>query len=439
MLFRESAPAHRDSFSYTVTGLRPWSQYEFSIRAHNPAGHTSSPWVAVTTKQAPPRGLAPPTVRYIKEQPSKVWVAWTPPSEPNGILQSYRIHRNNVSFSFSFDPTVLNYTDEDLLPFSTYRCVFFCLQIRWWCVARHHVFPPAVFSFSFAITACTSEGCITSAHTNITTLEAAPASVEPPTVDSFSSTSMDVSWSKPLTQTGDVTQYTLKLNNQPSYRGTNQNTVLSGLQPHTAYQLVLSACTNGGCTTSTPITVVTEEAPPTNLSAPTLKVNWLVKKISRSTIYSKTMHTKHVKTVFFTFLTMIRCRWQVLSPWRLAGLHQNIQMVSSVGMSSAEMVKSSMSAQRRATTTLRFHQMWNTVTPSGPTTAKVQRAARQPLQRLTRQPHLESVCQRWRPWDQTRFLRCLFSLTSHLLFQPVSCSWLFALPGESAVEFSSSP
>lgn len=127
--------------------------------------------------------------------------------------------------------------------------------------------------FSFAIIGCTSEGCVTSAHTNITTPEAPPASVEPPRVDAFSSTSMDISWSKPLTQNGEVTEYLLKLNNEQSYQGTRQNTVLSDLQPHTAYQLVLLACTNGGCTTSTPISVVTEEAPPTNLPPPTLKVN----------------------------------------------------------------------------------------------------------------------------------------------------------------------
>lgn len=126
--------------------------------------------------------------------------------------------------------------------------------------------------FSYAIIACTSEGCVTSAHTNVTTLEAPPASVEPPRVDRVSSTSMDVSWSKPPTQNGEVTQYVLNVDNERSYRGTDQNAVLSGLQPHTAYQLVLSACTNGGCTTSTPISVGTEEAPPTNLPAPTLKV-----------------------------------------------------------------------------------------------------------------------------------------------------------------------
>ncbi|KAK1891508.1 Usherin, partial [Dissostichus eleginoides] len=193
VLFRESSPQHADSFSYTVTGLRPWTRYEFSVQTHNPAGHTLSPWVTVTTKQASPRGLAPPTVSHLQGQPSKVLVAWSPPLEPNGILQSYRIQRNNVSFSFSFDPTVLSYTDEDLLPFSTY---------------------------SYSIIACTSEGCINSPHTNITTLQAPPATVEAPAVDSITS----------------------------------------------------NTCTSGGCTSSDRKSVVTGEAPPTGFSPPTLKV-----------------------------------------------------------------------------------------------------------------------------------------------------------------------
>ncbi|XP_053172998.1 usherin [Scomber japonicus] len=245
VLFRETSPRQNDTFSYSVTGLRPWTQYEFSIRTHNPAGHTRSPWVTITTKQAPPRGLASPTVSHSPGRPSEVLVSWTPPLEPNGVLQSYRIQRNNVSFSFSFDPTVVSYTDEDLLPFSTY---------------------------SYAIIACTSEGCITSPYTNITTLEAPPATVRAPTVGMITSNILNISWSKPVTQNGEVTEYVLKLNGQEVYRGTNLNTELSDLQPHTAYQLVLLACTNGGCTSSATMSTVTEEAPPTDLSAPTLKV-----------------------------------------------------------------------------------------------------------------------------------------------------------------------
>uniref|UniRef100_A0A3P8RYW1 Usherin n=1 Tax=Amphiprion percula TaxID=161767 RepID=A0A3P8RYW1_AMPPE len=234
-----------ETFSYTVTSLRPWTQYEFSVCTQNPAGHTCSPWLPVTTRQAPPRGLAPPTVTHLQGQPSEVVLSWTPPLEPNGVLLSYRIQRNNISFLFSFDPTVLNYTDEDLEPFSTY---------------------------SYSIIACTSEGCVTSPQTTITTLEAPPAAVEAPRVDTVTSNSISISWSKPLMQNGEVTEYVLKLNSEGAYRGKDLNTVLSDLQPHTSYELVLLACTSGGCTASITLSTVTDEAPPTGLHAPTLKV-----------------------------------------------------------------------------------------------------------------------------------------------------------------------
>lgn len=293
MLFRESPPQPADTVSYTVTGLRPWTQYEFSVRTHNPAGHTHSPWVTVTTRQAPPRGLAPPTVSHLQGQPGEVLVSWTSPLEPNGILQSYRILRNNVSFSFSFDPTVLSYTDDDLLPFSTYRyCLSFLIPLcclKWTNLSasfwEFQITPNTLIFFdgdelsfysilfySYSIIACTSEGCITSPHTNITTLEAPPATVEAPTADSITSNSINISWSKPPTQNGEVTEYVLKLNNEESYRGRDLNTLLSDLLPHTSYQLVLLACTRGGCTTSSTISIMTGEAPPTGLPAPTLKV-----------------------------------------------------------------------------------------------------------------------------------------------------------------------
>ncbi len=129
-----------------------------------------------------------------------------------------------------------------------------------------------MYFYSYSVIACTSEGCITSPHTNITTLQAPPATVEAPTVDSITSSSINISWSKPLTQNGEVTEYVLKLNNEEAYRGRDQNAVLSDLRPHTSYSLVLFACTSGGCTTSTAMSTVTEEAPPSGLAAPTLKV-----------------------------------------------------------------------------------------------------------------------------------------------------------------------
>ncbi|XP_077569166.1 usherin [Stigmatopora nigra] len=245
VLFRESSPQENDTFSYTVTGLRPWTQYEFAVRSHNPAGPTQSSWLTVTTRQAPPRGLSPPTVSHLQGRPSEVLVSWSPPLEPNGVLQSYRIQRNNLIFSFSFDSTVLSYTDEDLQPFSEY---------------------------SYSVIACTSEGCITSLPSNITTLEAPPGMVEPPTVNSITSSSMNITWVKTATQNGEVTEYVLKVNSKEAYRGGEMKTILVNLLPHTSYMLVLLACTSGGCTASATITTMTEEAPPSDMPVPTLKV-----------------------------------------------------------------------------------------------------------------------------------------------------------------------
>lgn len=96
--------------------------------------------------------------------------------------------------------------------------------------------------------------------------------MEIPTADSVTSNSINISWSKPLTQNGEVTEYVLKLNNEETYRGRELNTELLDLRPHTSYHLVLYACTNGGCTASATMSAVTEEAPPTGLASPTLKV-----------------------------------------------------------------------------------------------------------------------------------------------------------------------
>lgn len=96
--------------------------------------------------------------------------------------------------------------------------------------------------------------------------------VEAPTVNTITSDSINISWSKPLVQNGDVTEYVLKLNNKEAYRGRDLSIVLSYLQPHTSYQLVLLACTRGGCTTSDTVTAETKEAPPMDLDPPALKV-----------------------------------------------------------------------------------------------------------------------------------------------------------------------
>ncbi|XP_030630773.1 LOW QUALITY PROTEIN: usherin [Chanos chanos] len=244
LLFTQN-DTHTSSFSHNISGLQPWSTYRFRVRALNSAGHADSPWLTVHTKQASPKGLAAPAVTHIEGRPYELFISWTPPLETNGVLLTYRIQRDNVGFHFSFDPTVLNYTDRDLAAYTYY---------------------------SYAVIACTAAGCVTSLPTQIRTLEAPPAKVELPSVMNITSQSFSVSWAIPPIQNGEITRYVLQVNSEEVYRGKRLRAEVTGLQPHTHYHLLLTACTNGGCTASPATNVQTSEAPPIGMSAPVLKV-----------------------------------------------------------------------------------------------------------------------------------------------------------------------
>ncbi|KAM6979899.1 usherin [Aplochiton taeniatus] len=244
VLFRVS-PARASTFSHTITGLLPWTRYQFRVRVTNPAGHALSPWVTVTTKQAPPRGLAAPSVTHVVGRPDQLLVSWAEPLQPNGVLLSYRVVRDDVSFSFRLDPGVLSYRDRSLEAFTPYR---------------------------YAVTACTSQGCVTSPPTHATTPEAPPGAVDPPALTAVTAHSAEASWSVPSLRNGEVLRYVLEANGQEVYRGRGLGAAVSGLSPDTPYSVTLTVCTSGGCTSSTPTLARTQEAPPENMPPPTLKV-----------------------------------------------------------------------------------------------------------------------------------------------------------------------
>ncbi|XP_065600248.1 usherin [Cyrtonyx montezumae] len=234
-----------NTFVYNDKGLQPWTRYEYKIRTWNAAGYADSSWTAAMTSQTAPKGLAAPRLSLASVNPRKVLVSWDAPAQPNGILQSYRLLKNDVLYPFSFDAATFSYADEDLLPYSMY---------------------------SYAVVACTMGGCSTSEPAVVRTLEAAPALVDPPSLQAVSSTQVNASWAPPQMQNGDITKYILKLNNEEYYPGKNLGMLISNLQPYTQYDFELVACTAGGCTSSTVQSVRTMEAPPLNMEAPRLLV-----------------------------------------------------------------------------------------------------------------------------------------------------------------------
>ncbi|KAG8518191.1 Usherin, partial [Galemys pyrenaicus] len=235
----------REIFTYNDTGLQPWTPCEYKIYAWNSAGQTCGSWTTVRTKQAPPEGLAPPKITYVPAHPTKLLISWILPERSNGVIQTYRLLRNGVLLPFSFDAVTLDYTDDKLLPFSKY---------------------------SYALRACTGGGCATSSLAAITTLEAAPAGLSPPTLQVIGATQINVSWFPPSIQNGKITNYLLRCGDSEYPAGQGLTLLVSQLRPHTRYNVSLVACTLGGCTASEPQSAQTMEAPPQCMDPPRLQV-----------------------------------------------------------------------------------------------------------------------------------------------------------------------
>ncbi|KAM3930149.1 usherin [Leptodactylus fuscus] len=232
-------------FTYTDGGLKPWTGYEYKVRAWNSVGYTDSTWAVGQTSQAPPTFILPPKLFYNIQNPNHILIQWTKPEEDNGKILYYKLQKNNITLPFNFDFATLNYTDEDLLPYSEY---------------------------TYSIVACTLGGCTISDPTHIRTLEGPPSDLNPPTAEALSATEVNVSWCPPSIQNGEITKYIVKIDNETYFAATRLSMVLANLQPFTVYNVSLMACTNGGCTNSSNTLFKTKEARPSYMKEPSFVV-----------------------------------------------------------------------------------------------------------------------------------------------------------------------
>ena len=106
--------------------------------------------------------------------------------------------------------------------------------------------------------------------------------MQAPTLSVLSSTAIEVSFQSPLSPNGIITSYTLTRHTSTSSPVTiSLNTTVlpltngsyvyedTPLAPFTNYTYTLTVCTSAGCTTSSGVWSVTDEATPTGLGAPT--------------------------------------------------------------------------------------------------------------------------------------------------------------------------
>ena len=235
-----------DSYEYTDTGLEPYTRYEYKVRASNSRGFTDSPWQTVQTRQAAPQGVIPPEATHVDGEVNSVNVSWSAPVSPNGVLQSYRLQRNDsVPLSLPADGALF-YVYGDLLAHTWY---------------------------SFTLTACSGGGCTASdPPTLLRTKEAAPLSVGPPRLTPVDSASIRADWSAPQVSNGEISLYQLSVAGAVVYEGMDAGYTVTGLVPYREYPFFLTACTQGGCTRSETVTGRPDDSPPADMDPPLLRV-----------------------------------------------------------------------------------------------------------------------------------------------------------------------
>ena len=245
IVIHKTMDTEKDTYLFTDTGLLPFTEYLYSIRASNSKGSVQSSWQSIFTTQAAPEGVHPPSVTHVSDDVHSLFIQWTIPDNPNGIIQSYNLQRNEtVPLTFTAnDP--MEFTDINLVAYTWY---------------------------SYIITVCTAGGCSASKPTLVRTHETSPVQVAPPSISVLSSTALNISWIVPSVSNGIIINYILFMDNSEVYRGAMLSYVKTNLIPYHEYSFYLRACTSGGCTDSGEIKGRPNDDVPMEMHLPILNV-----------------------------------------------------------------------------------------------------------------------------------------------------------------------
>nr|XP_012315082.1 usherin isoform X2 [Aotus nancymaae] len=179
----------------TITGLEPYTKYEFRVLAVNMAGSVSSAWVSERTGESAPIFMSPPSVIPLSSY--SLNISWEKPADnvTRGKVVGYDINMISEQSPQQSIPVVfsqllhtaksqeLSYAIEGLEPYRIYE---------------------------FTVTLCNSVGCVTSASGAAQTLAAAPAQLRPPLVKGINSTTIHLRWFPPEELNGPSPVYQLE-------------------------------------------------------------------------------------------------------------------------------------------------------------------------------------------------------------------------------------
>ncbi|KAK3093068.1 hypothetical protein FSP39_010666 [Pinctada imbricata] len=183
--------------NYTISGLDPFTVYEFQVLAENDIGKTASSWVAGRTGEALPIHIAPPDVNPITS--SELVITWTAPSdeEARGVISTYNIYHNQKS-------------DLSINPFSP-PYIWKLIATAPGSMRTHRVNNLMPFTnYTYMLEACNSVGCVNSTEVTELTLQDVPQGIGKPKAHTVNSTVIEITWHEPSMLNGPQPLYSVE-------------------------------------------------------------------------------------------------------------------------------------------------------------------------------------------------------------------------------------
>ncbi|XP_055030835.2 phosphatidylinositol phosphatase PTPRQ [Misgurnus anguillicaudatus] len=210
--------------SIVLTGLEKYSSYKLRVAASTAAGESppsEEDYIFILTLEdepdSPPRNLA-----VVKTTSFTVTLTWSPPEEPNGIIQQYEVSYSNSTYDNTINSTSPSITLRHLKPYTHYNVT---------------------------VRAYTQHGHGDQISDTLQMLSGEDVPGSPPydlIYESIGSSEVNVSWSPPLLANGIILFYNVDYWN--ATHSLNQTTnvpfaVLSNLRKYTRYRVSVQAAT----------------------------------------------------------------------------------------------------------------------------------------------------------------------------------------------------
>ena len=249
----------------SVSGLKPYAEYQLRLEAFNSVGSVTSIWVTFKMGESSPSGLGTFDIEKIASGTSVI-LRWGPPANPNGIITTFRIFEEGSSVA-AFQGLNREFELRRLEPYTQY---------------------------SVQLEACTSAGCTRNFPQKFMTAEVAPSSQPAPVMGETTSNSVVVIWGPPVRPNGKIILYEVlrRTNNRIQKRSLSDPVVVyrttdtdntsyaftdTTVMPFTEYQYSIVASNSRGSTQSPWQSVFTDQAGPDGVHPP--NVNYVTEEV----------------------------------------------------------------------------------------------------------------------------------------------------------------